>query len=195
MHLDEQPRRRRGAELEQALLDAAWAELAETGYSAMTYEGVASRAGTSRPVLYRRWPTKPELVRAAITDHYRQNPVTLPDTGSLRGDVVELLTAFGSQRADAVAVMTVRLSAYFEETGTQLADLRSSIIGGAPPTIAVLLERAADRGEIPTAALHPRVVSLPLDLLRNEMVFGPPLAPETVASIVDAVFLPLVRQA
>lgn len=180
--------------MEQALLDAAWAELAEAGYSAMTYENVASRAGTSRPVLYRRWPTKPELVRAAITDHYRRNPVTLPDTGSLRGDVVELLTAFGSKRADAVAVMTVRLSAYFEETGTQLADLRSSIIGGAPPTIAVLLERAVERGEIPTAAVHPRVVSLPLDLLRNELVFGPPLTAATVASIVDDVFLPLVRQ-
>ena len=43
----------RGAELEEALLDAAWAELQEVGYPAFTYEGVAQRAGTSKPVLYR----------------------------------------------------------------------------------------------------------------------------------------------
>jgi len=51
--------RRRGAELEAALLDAAWDELQAVGYAGLTMEAVADRAGTSRAVLYRRWPNGP----------------------------------------------------------------------------------------------------------------------------------------
>jgi len=57
--------RRRGSALDDALLDAAWAELQEAGYAGLTMEGVAQRAGTSRPVLARRWPNRPQLVIAA----------------------------------------------------------------------------------------------------------------------------------
>ncbi len=184
--------RRRGAALDRALLEAAWSELVEVGYAAITFERVAERAETSRPVVYRRWSTKPDLVRAAIQHYYDNNHVEPPDTGSLRGDVIALLEAFGRQRADVVAVMTVRLAAYFEETGTQLADLRNTLVHGTPPFISTMLHRAADRGEIPTAAVTSRVAAVPLDLLRNELIFGPPLTRATVESIVDEVFLPLV---
>src|SRR5580658_8726409 len=61
--------RRRGAALEHALLDAAWAELQDVGYAALTIEAVADRAGTSRAVLYRRWRNRPELVIAAMCRH------------------------------------------------------------------------------------------------------------------------------
>ena len=60
------PQRRRGAALENALLDAAWDELVEKGYDGFTIESVAERAQTARAVIYRRWATKPELMRAAI---------------------------------------------------------------------------------------------------------------------------------
>jgi len=63
--------RRRGAALEAALLDAAWDELQVTGYQAMTMEAVADRAGTSRAVLYRRWPKRAELVVATLRRHRR----------------------------------------------------------------------------------------------------------------------------
>ncbi|MFZ2625286.1 MAG: helix-turn-helix domain-containing protein, partial [Propionibacterium sp.] len=62
---DVQGHRRRGPALEAALLDAAWQVLLEVGYDELTFEAVAAVAGTSRAVLYRRWPAKPELVRAA----------------------------------------------------------------------------------------------------------------------------------
>ena len=60
------PTRRRGSTLEAALLQAAWDELTEAGYAAFTMEGVAARAKTSRAVLYRRWPNRPQLVVAAL---------------------------------------------------------------------------------------------------------------------------------
>src|ERR1700722_992431 len=74
--------RRRGATLEHALLDAAWQELQASGYSKLTMERVAERAGTSRAVIYRRWRSRVELVIAAM--RYRE-PVrsgSSLDTGS-----------------------------------------------------------------------------------------------------------------
>ena len=62
------PTRRRGADLERALHQAILDETAAVGYDAATVEGFAARAGTSKPVLYRRWPTKFEMVLAAIAD-------------------------------------------------------------------------------------------------------------------------------
>src|SRR5579875_3696618 len=59
-------RRRRGAELEDAILSAAFAELVEVGYTAFSVEGVAARAGTGKASIYRRWPTKQHLVTDAL---------------------------------------------------------------------------------------------------------------------------------
>src|ERR1700678_1833844 len=80
--------RRRGEELEAALLDAAWDELAEVGFAKLTMESVAARARTGVAVLYRRWPRKDDLVIAAIGNYGRMRPVEIPDTGTLRGDML-----------------------------------------------------------------------------------------------------------
>src|ERR1700742_3404082 len=91
--------RRRGAALEDALLDAAWSELQAAGYQAMTMEAVADRAGTSRAVLYRRWPKRAELVVAALRRHRPIISGAVPDTNSLRGDVLTLLTQMSDRLA------------------------------------------------------------------------------------------------
>ena len=82
--------RRRGEELEDALLTAAWQELLEVGYPKLTMENVAARAGTSKPVIYRRWPTRPKLVIAALAHNLPLEEADI-DTGSLRGDLIELV--------------------------------------------------------------------------------------------------------
>lgn len=195
MDLATSPKRRRGAALEAALLDAAWAELAELSYAGMTYEGVARRAETSRTVVYRRWPTKPDLVLAALRRFYELHPVARPDTGTLRGDVVSFLTEFNAQRGELITVFTVRLGTYFEETGTGLAELRTTLFGPLAGRTAMdpILARAHARGEIDLDAIPPRVASLPVDLLRNELLTTDgAVTPETIESIVDDVFLPLV---
>src|ERR1700721_215627 len=102
--------RRRGEELEAALLEAAWEELVEAGFARLTMESVAVRAKTGVAVLYRRWPNKDDLVLAAIQHYAVTHPVDVPDTGSLRGDMIALLGGFSSARIGFVTVMSAVFS-------------------------------------------------------------------------------------
>ena len=190
----EVPQRRRGAALENALLDAAWEELVDKGYSAFTIESVAERAATSRAVIYRRWPTKPELVRAAVVHAGDQDPVAIPDTGSLRDDLVELLRRASRSRARLGIIMVLQLSGYYAETGSGLAELRDAFMSGRENAVETLLARAVERGEVDPAKLTPRVVGVPFDLYRQELLMTlKPVPDEVSESIVDEVFMPLVR--
>lgn len=187
-------RRRRGRELENALLDAAWAELVEVGYSGFTIDSVAKRAQTSRAVLYRRWATKQELVRAAVGHGGSLDPVVIPDTGSLREDTVQLLRSGNQKRARLGITLLLQLSDYYVESGTGLADLRSTFLEGRQDALGVILERAVQRGEADPARLTPRVVGVPFDLYRQELLMTlRPVPEDVIDSIVDEVFLPLVR--
>lgn len=187
--------RRRGAELENALLDAAWDELVERGYDAFTIESVAERASTSRAVVYRRWPSKPDLVMAAVAHSGQREPATaLPDTGTLRDDMVELLASANRTRAPFGIIATARLGAYYAETGRSFAQLRDTFLAGRPSTVDLLLDRAVARGEVDPARLVPRVRSVAFDLYRHELLMTlQPVPDEVIESIVDDVFLPLVR--
>jgi AcrR family transcriptional regulator len=185
--------RRRGPELEDAILAAALAELVEGGYARFTIERVAERAGTSRHVIYRRWATRNELALRALLHDAERNRRPLPDTGSLRGDVIAMLSQANETRLGLVATFSVQLGTYFTETGTTPGQLREQILGGRARTMEVLVERAVARGEVDPARLTPRLVSLPSDLLRHEALMTlNPVSESTIIEIVDDIFLPLV---
>ncbi|MFD8691381.1 TetR/AcrR family transcriptional regulator [Streptomyces sp. NPDC059651] len=188
------PERRRGAALEKALLDAAWEELASSGYARFTMDAVVQRAGTSPPVLYRRWSDRDELVRAAIAHVLDKNRIEVPDTGSLRGDVLALMREINATRVQLVTVMSVHLAGYYQETGTSPSDLRGLLGAGRERALDALFDRAVDRGEIKPEHLTPRIKSLPFDLLRHEflMTFAP-VPDHVLEEIIDTVFLPLAR--
>ncbi|WP_328345830.1 TetR/AcrR family transcriptional regulator [Micromonospora sp. NBC_00421] len=189
--------RRRGAALEQALLDASWQELEEAGYARFTMDAVAARAGTSRPVLYRRWGDRLELLRATIVHVLERNRVPAPeDTGSLRGDLLALMQEISRTRTEFVTVMSVHLAGYFEETGTGPADLRDVIRYGRPHALDIVYGRAAARGEIDLTRLSARVRELPFALLRLELLTTlQPVSDATLEDIVDTIVLPLLRPA
>src|SRR5215469_2809588 len=84
-------RRRRGKVLEAAIFEIVLRELAETGYVDFTIERVAARAGTSKPVIYRRWPTRARLVYAALRASQPVLSSEAPDTGTVRGDLMAIL--------------------------------------------------------------------------------------------------------
>ena len=185
--------RRRGRELEDALLVAAWEQLVSGGYGAFTIDAVAARAATSKPVIYRRWPNREALVMAAVQHFFAQGSRPVPDTGTLRGDVIALLTEANESRLAMAAVISVQLGAYFQETGTTPADLREQLLGDRPSAITTIMRRALERGELTATHLTPRMINLPFDLVRHEalMTLGP-VPPDTIREIIDDIFLPLV---
>ncbi|MFJ4653154.1 TetR/AcrR family transcriptional regulator C-terminal ligand-binding domain-containing protein [Nocardia sp. NPDC088792] len=186
--------RRRGAALEEALLAAAWAVLREHGYAGFTLEAVAGRAGTSRPVLARRWATRHDLLHDTITHASRMRPVTTPQTGSLRGDLIALLRELNNSRRDLATVMGVQLGGYYQETGKTIADLREISLIGQHTVLDDIMSAAVERGEIDPAKLTPLLRSLPVDLLRHHLFMTlQPMADEDIEDIVDTIFLPLVR--
>ncbi len=186
--------RRRGSQLEDALLDAAWEELQRAGYAKLTMEGVAQRARTSRPVLARRWPSRPELVIAALRRHRPMLSGEIPDTGSLRGDVLAVLRRISAGLAE-VGPETIYglLSDYFADPAL-VPDLQAQVHNIGSEVMATILKRAAERGEA-RHDIPPRVATVPTDLLRHEVFrsLAPP-SERAMTEIVDDVFLPLVQR-
>lgn len=186
--------RRRGEQLEKAILDAVWDELREVGYNNLTIERVASRAGTSKPVIYRRWGSRAELVLAAWA---RQVPGRMapPDTGSLRADLIALFTRIAHR---ANSVMSEVIAGVMGEAfrHPEVAALLTDRLKMSPlaATIRGIADRASARGELPEVELTPRAARVPLDLIRNEtLLCGGPVSEQTIIELVDDVYLPLLR--
>lgn len=185
--------RRRGEELEAALLEAAWQELVEAGFARLTMESVAARAKTGVAVLYRRWPSKDDLVIAAIRHYGTVYPVGIPDTGTLRGDMIALLSSFSSTRVSFAATVSAVFSGLLASTGLTPAQVREKILGDRPLHSDQVFARAHERGEIDLGRIPPAVLTMPFDLLRHDMLMTyKPIPPERVLAIVDDLFLPLV---
>jgi AcrR family transcriptional regulator len=186
--------RRRGVRLEDAILDAAWAELVERGYPGLTLEGVAKRAGTSRPVLYRRWPSRTALATAALGRHMAQNPIVVPDLGSVRDEICLLRRRLSDLARPDMIRLVFDMQKDLADARSSLADIRAQLRAQIVDhdVMQTILERAIDRGQIAAARLTPRIVSLPTDLARHEILMTfEPLSDEAIREIVDDVFLPL----
>jgi AcrR family transcriptional regulator len=184
--------RRRGALLEQALLDASWQELQESGYAKLTMERVADRAGTSRAVIYRRWRNRPELVIAAMRHRQPVLSGAIPDTGTLRGDMLAVLRRASTRITEigpdtVIGMLSDLLSD--EEAFDQILD---QLLRSGGDVMSSVLKRAASRNES-RENISPRVVRLPLDLLRHELILThQPPSQDTLEEILDDIFLPLV---
>ncbi|EGD56411.1 TetR/AcrR family transcriptional regulator [Gordonia neofelifaecis] len=185
--------RRRGAELEDAILTAAWDQLTERGYGGLSFEAVADRAGTSRPVLYRRWASRAELLEATVRHHGAGEDTAAPDTGSLRGDLLTALRRSNERRSNFLVLLSASLGEYYAETGTSPRDVREYLLGEHRLAIDDILERAVARGEADPARLTPLVRDVPFNLFRHEVLMSLTSVPDaTLEAIVDDVFLPLV---
>lgn len=149
--------RRRGALLEEAILQAAHAELVEHGYVGLTMEGVAARAQTSKPVVYRRWPSRAKLAVAAILRGL-PDVAAAPDTGALRADLIQELSLM-AHRFDKLPQ-----GALFGVLADSLTEpevfrrLQEQVTGQLQEVTGVILRRAAARAEIRADRLTPRVV-------------------------------------
>lgn len=184
--------RRHGEDLEAALLDAAWQQILEQGLDSLTFEAVASRASTSRPVLYRRWATREELAVAAVRRQLTTSDFILPDTGSLRADILALLHEAIDTKISLASLVAV-MGVFPKEHPNHFAALRDQVLTQGSPVMNTLVNRARERGEL-SVDIPERVVDLPLRLLRDEvLIAGKKVDDDAILSIVDDVFLPLIR--
>jgi AcrR family transcriptional regulator len=176
------------------LLAVTLALLREHGYDRLSVDAVAARARASKETLYRRWPTKAELVLAAFIEGIRQVAVP-PDTGTLRGDLLkfgELICEQALAHAStirAVLVAASRNPAFDNAVKRQFLDQRKA-------ALYQILQQAVDRGEIHNAALDNEVWDLlPGYLAFRSIVSIRPPTKRTVQALVDDVVIPsLIRR-
>ncbi|MDX1649476.1 MAG: TetR/AcrR family transcriptional regulator [Myxococcota bacterium] len=175
--------RPRSEEAHQAILQATLELLSEVGYSALTVEGVATRAGVGKATIYRRWPSKLPLVVEAFGQLPGFEDV---DTGSLEGDLKAMLRSYLELFHKSPLPAVLPSLAGERASNPELAQLFGPVMRGRREPLMRVLERGRDRGELPAD----------LDLgLASELLVGPiavrlfftgrSLHPDLVDPIVD----------
>jgi AcrR family transcriptional regulator len=187
--------RRRGQALDQAILKATVAEIELSGYAGLSMERVAERARASKASLYRRWPSKVELVMDAIYD-LLPDPAASADTGSLRGDLLALLrNAAGMLAGPGGTAIRGMISEALRDP-EQAAQLRRYTRGRSRAEMREVVQRAMDRGELPPGTITERQLEAGLAVMRfHFLTHGAPVPDHVIVEIVDEVVLPLVRAA
>lgn len=163
--------------------------LQEHGYDRLTVDAVAAAARASKATVYRRWPSKAELVLAAFIEGVRQVAVA-PETGTLRGDLLrvgEMVCRQGQQHAGAIRAVLVEVSrnpALNDVMQQQFIEQRKALMGR-------ILQQAVDRGEVDQAAINDELWDLmPHYLIFRSIFPGRPPTEHTVEALVDEVIIP-----
>ncbi|HEY4452913.1 MAG TPA: TetR/AcrR family transcriptional regulator [Pseudonocardiaceae bacterium] len=165
--------------------------IARRGLSGATVGEVARQAGTGKAAVYRRWPSKTALVVAAV--RALQAEVTVPDTGTLRGDLHAWVRHYTSGDPRAPRMLANLLS-----EASRDAELREAAYEaiGNPPAVALreVIERWIERGEVsPAAPLDVLVGIIPSYAFRQVVTRGSTLNETTAATLIDHVLLPALR--
>lgn len=183
--------RRRGDALLNAIYAAVLDELAESGYAGLSIERVAERARTGKASIYRRWPTRLDLVLETL-DHTLPHADDPPDTGNVRDDLLVVMrriaAAMNSRVGDAARVC---LAGGRDELACAV---RERLLPPRKAMVVELLRRGADRGEVRREAVTERVAEVGPMLLQGELLQrGDPIPDAAVVDIVDEVLMPLLR--
>lgn len=176
--------RPRDTHIDAAVLDAAHALLGESGYTRFGIETVARRAGTSKPTVYRRWPTRQQLVLSVLARQLGE--VHAPDTACTLCDISECIAlyvqAFERMPPDVLGPLLA------DCTGSP--ELHHEFMSALfdPPRVAVdrTLERALERGDLRTDFDRPLTLDLLGSLVHYRALFGhAATSGEEVASAVE----------
>ncbi|MEV8535445.1 TetR/AcrR family transcriptional regulator [Streptomyces sp. NPDC051211] len=190
------PARRRGAELEQAIVDAAIEQLCEVGWNALTMEGVAGGAHTGKAAVYRRWSSKAELVADALRASLP--PLSgIPDTGSIRGDLGLLVRSMrdvmhsrpGQALRSVLHECDDSSSAGFQDI------IRTVFLEPSGRLFQVLAERGIERGDVRPDATGAFVADvIPAMMMYRTKVCGSEWEDSDIEEFVDRVLVPLLRR-
>jgi AcrR family transcriptional regulator len=187
-------KRRLDRSLDGAILDATLAGVAERGYDRLSMDDIASRAGVGKAAIYRRWPSKAVVVADAIA-HWRRRlgPVDPPDTGSLSGDIEELVAAVPDLNDTELSTIHVILGVATAATHDPVlaAALDDLVLAIPRQVVRTMLDHAVERGEIAAGrdlSLIPDV-ALGLNVLR--VMTGRPIDRVYVRRVLEDVIMPL----
>ena len=175
-----------------AILDAVLTTLSKTGYERLTMDAVASCAHASKATLYRNWSGKAELVEDALQSRPPCERV-VPDTGSIRGDLLAGLTQMVDEIRDQdLPIAQALLTAVHGEPDLG-AWLRGHLVDERCDAARTWIAREVDRGRLPPGADAELVadVAVPMVLMRL-LVPGDPPDRQFLERVVDDVVLPLL---
>lgn len=184
-------RRRRGSELEQAILTAALDELGEHGMDAMTMEGVAAAARTGKASLYRRWSSKEDLVLDAIgcaMPHIQEIDVC---GGDLRSNLLAVVSRIAAAMGGPYGALLRALLTSPEVDDPMRQTARERFVEPRLQALRGIVSAAIARGEArPGTDVLAKVQAAPAIVMYRTLVFGE-VGPGDVVAIVDDVLMPL----
>lgn len=191
-HASHSPGRKRDSSRDDALCQAALEVLADVGYDRLTIDAVAARAGAGKATCYRRWADKAELVVDAV-GRMKAQPA-LPDTGTLRGDLVELTCHFhegdDAFRTDVQAGLVsglVRDAKLREVFAEQFVAPRKTVFRA-------VFDRAIERGEIAPVPHYELLSDVVPAMVFHQMILnGKPPGAAFVQTVLDQIVLPLTK--
>jgi AcrR family transcriptional regulator len=140
----------RTAKVRTAVLTATMAALVEHGYESLNVEDVAQRAGVHKTTVYRRWPSKAELVADAVRERSADR-VEVPDTGSFAGDLAALARAVVANIGSADGFAMIQNLMVVTAASDALADAGPKFWADRLELTGAIVQRAIARGELPAA--------------------------------------------
>ena len=185
--------RRRGQSLETAILDATLDILADGGMAALTMEGVAAAAHTGKASVYRRWPSKEDLLVDAMT-HALPPLAEVPDTGSVREDLLALLRIMlaAVNSRSGCAIQAFMFDNSVDKAVIQV--VKDRVMEPRQKMFIEALARGRDRGEVRANAVDARTAEVgPALIVHQFLMQGPPVPDAFVVELVDTVLMPLLR--
>jgi len=187
--------RKRDHSRDSDILDAALAILAEVGYDGMTIDMVASRAKAGKATLYRRWASKGELVIDAVAcmKKIEVDEAQLPDTGTLRGDLIALIKPHSLEEAEKKLQIMAGLVSMLASAPELSEAANAAIVEPRVAVNRVLMRRAVDRGEIsPTCDIETLSLITPAMAAYRVLILRKTVDRDYIMSLIDGVMLPAV---
>lgn len=176
--------RPRSRQADQSLREAALQVFVEDGLEALSMEKVAKLAGVSKLTLYRRWPSKVELVRDVLAHLSEQVPIA--DTGSLRTDLLALLhQAYLASTASPAGHILPRLVGEIATHPALLDVYQQAIMGPRLQHLSHLIERARARGEIRREVSNEVAAAMIAGPLFYHLILIQPLGGPEVAQLLE----------
>lgn len=167
--------------------------LAEIGYDRLTIDKIAAHAGAGKATIYRRWSGKAELIVDALMSQKGAIPEA-PDTGTLRGDLASLINQSDLEDGPLDTEVMIGLVSALPHDAELRDVFRSQLIEPHTRTLAVVFDRAIERGEIRPVANMEMIVSILPALVFHRLLVSATVPDRAFfESIVDGVLLPLLE--